>query len=103
VNIGLAICYNIITSLTLRQFARHFEKRADMISAQKGNCAAGFISFFTKQKENEQKLRDKSNIFTRARTKINKFFDGHPPLEERIKYLTPIAAAQAAVLAEKSR
>jgi Zn-dependent protease with chaperone function len=101
-NVGLAICYNIITSFALSRFGRHFEKRADMISAQKGDCAIGLISIFTKIKEMyEQELKDKS-ILAHARFKINEFFDNHPSWTERIKYLTPIAEAQATVLAEKS-
>ena len=87
-NAGLALCPVIASYLAVGIFGRHFEKHADVLAAEKSGCAAGLISFLEKYKQS--KSGPLSILY-----KLGHFLDPHPSIEERIKYLTPIAQAQA--------
>jgi len=96
----------------LKYYERSFEKEADIESAQRFGTARELIHLFTtwSQKKNqiEQSLIEKmkdgtgsnrvAGILTWSYYHLVKFWmrlwDEHPSLEERIRYLTPIAAAQ---------
>ena len=79
-----------LTFLTLRSINRTTEKRADLLSAEAGSSAQELISFFE-----ERKGFPPQNRSERIQKYRSEFFDKHPTIEQRIKYLTPIAEEQA--------
>jgi Zn-dependent protease with chaperone function len=65
------------------------------VSAKVGHCTQKAIQFFQKLK-NEVAASTENSLFSRLKLAFFEFFDGHPPMTERIKYLEPIAQEQAA-------
>lgn len=87
--------------LSKAMVSRHFEKSADLTSAQTLDCAQGGVSFFNKYIENDKNRSWLSclkprNLFLTLQEKLG--FASHPECTERVKYLSELATKHESVI-----